>query len=44
MMHWEHHIYGAIFYGCENWSALRVFDNRVLGEIFSLEWDKVTGE
>lgn len=43
-------MYGAILYGCENWSVhlrvehrLRVLGNRVLREMFSPEWDKVTG-
>jgi hypothetical protein len=39
-----------VLYGCETWSLtlreerrLRVFENRVFGEIFGLKWGEVTG-
>jgi hypothetical protein len=41
----------VVLYGCETWSLtlreerrLRVFENRVLREIFGAEGDEVTGE
>jgi hypothetical protein len=41
----------VVFHGCETWSLalreerrLRVFENRVLGRIFGLKRDEVTGE
>jgi hypothetical protein len=41
----------VVLYGCETWSLtlreeyrLRVFENRVLREIFGLKRDEVTGE
>jgi hypothetical protein len=41
----------VVFYGCETWSLalredhrLRVFENRVLREIFGHRTDEVTGE
>ena len=44
-------ILAVVLYGCETWSPilreehrLRVFDNRVLGKIFRLRRDEVTGE
>jgi hypothetical protein len=43
-------IFPSVLYGCETWSftlreehRLRVFENRVLREIFGLKRDKVTG-
>jgi hypothetical protein len=41
----------VVLYGCGTWSLtlreerrLRVFENRVLREIFGAKWDEVTGE
>ena len=41
----------VVLYGCETWSLIiweegrpRVFENRVLGRIFVLKRDEVTGE
>jgi hypothetical protein len=41
----------VVFYGCEAWSLtlreelrLKVFENRVLGRVFGLKRDDVTGE
>jgi hypothetical protein len=41
----------VVLYGCETWSLtlreehrLRVFENKVLGRIFGLKRDEVTGE
>ena len=40
----------VVLYGCETWSVtlreehrLRVFENRVLREIFGVKWDEVMG-